>query len=289
MFMSKPVISGLLLLLLALTGPHAGAQTTPVQTVAPAVEADAVRAWLKTWRSGAFLALDDAEVARRFQGVPPAVLAASLKAAVEPLNSYELWVQRQERLKGVYNERPFLNHMKYTHAPRRLYVKWLDGGPSAGQEMIYDETRRADQVYGHLGGLLNIRSVWLSFDSSIIRGNTRHNLRDELSLQYFMGTVAERLVAISAAGGQAVASAEVISSGRTRQIQLNLLPDAKAPPGPFSQERWRVTFDLSQPQMHAFERWDSAGQPLERIVVDRLRIVPLQAIDFDPANPQYRF
>jgi Protein of unknown function (DUF1571) len=245
------------------------------------------RALCQRLKSGELSGLGDAAAVRVFQGLPPAALAHCLQAMVDPLSSYELWVQRQERIDGSWNAKPWLNHLKYTHEPRRIYVKWLDGGPKAGQEMIYDETRRKDQIYGHLGGFMNVTSAWLSLDSSIIRSNTNHNLRDELNLQFFVRTVKQRLMGMQASGASPKAI-EVVSQAGKRQVSITLPPGVGTAARPYT-GKLRFAIDIDQAMVRQFEAWDAADTLIERVVVDRLKPTPLDAADFDPDNKAYNF
>jgi Protein of unknown function (DUF1571) len=267
----------------------------PLSSVVRAAEAptpaadEQGRALYQRLKSGELAGLSDAAVIKLFQGLPPAALAQSLQAMVEPLNSYELWVQRQERIQGSWNAQPWRNHLKFTHEPRRIYVKWLDGGPKAGQEMIYDETRRKDQIYGHLGGFMNVTAVWLSLDSSIIRSNTNHSLRDELNLQFFVRTVSQRLMGMQASGATPKAI-DISSPGGKRQISITLPPgvgnDAnnRLYPGVL-----RFAMDVDAAMVRQFEAWDQAGQLTERVVIDKIKPTPLGPADFDPQNKAYNF
>lgn len=236
--------------------------------------------------SGAFARLSDDEVVRHWRALPPSAVAAYLDGLVQPLNSYELRVQRQERIAGAWNAKPFQNVLKYTHSPRRLYVKWLDGGPKAGQEIIYDETRRKDQIYAHLGGMMNLTSVWLALDSPLIRGNTNHHVRDELNLQFFVRAVTQRLKPMSEeAWGQA--SIEVLTVGKKRCVAVTL-PASTSASGLYA-GKLRFALELDRVMVRLFEAWDAQQVMTERIVIDQLEARPMTDAEFDPKNPAYDF
>ena len=237
--------------------------------------------------SGAFNTLTDEDVIRQWRALPASAVSAYLEGIVRPLNSYELRVQRQERIGGEWNARPYLNVLKYHHAPRRLYVKWLDGGPKAGQEIIYDETRRKDQIYAHLGGMMNLTSVWLTLDSPLIRGNTNHHVRDDLNLQFFVRTVTQRLQSMPADASLNQATVEVLTVGKKRCVAVTL-PSSASASGLYT-GKLRFALELDRVMLKQFEAWDAQQVLIERIVIDQLNVRPMTDADFDPKNPGYDF
>lgn len=237
--------------------------------------------------SGELASMNDQSVVALFSQTSPAELAGYLDLTVKPLGTYEIWLQRQERIRGTWNDSPFLNHMLYQHEPRRIYVKWLDGGPHSGQEILYDEGQRKDKAYGHLGGFLNVTSIWMSLDGMLVTSNTNHNVRDELSMQFFAQTLGQRLRAMQASGTRTVQSVEIVSAGDQRGVAF-VLP-AVGPKAALYDGKVRFVLDLRQPMLRQFEGWDGGGVLVERITVDRLKAVPLTTADFDPKNKSYHF
>jgi hypothetical protein len=236
-------------------------------------------------KSGEVAGLNDPALAVLFS--TPSVVAGYLNAIVSPLLSYELWLKRQERIKGTLNDRPFLNYLKYMHAPRRVYVKWLDGGPFPGQEIIYDETKRKADVYGHLGGFLNVTSMWMSLSGMIVRANTNHNVREELSLQFFAHLLGQRLNAMQSAGVRTLQQVEVVNIGGQRRVAVTLPPSGVK--SALYEGKVRFLLDVDQPMIRQFEAWDSSNEMVERIVVEKFKPSVLSALDFDPKNNNYKF
>ena len=236
-------------------------------------------------RSGEAAVLKDPALVALFS--TPGVVAGYLNAIVSPLSSYELWLKRQERIKGSLNDQPFLNYLKYTHEPRRVYVKWLDGGPYSGQEIIYDESKRKADVYGHLGGFLNVTAIWMSLDGMIVRANTNHNVREELSLQFFAQLLGQRLNAMQSAGVRTLQQVEVVSTGGQRRIAITLPPTG--PKSALYEGKVRFLLDADQPMIRQFEAWDGSNEMVERIVVEKLKPTALSELDFDPKNKDYKF
>ncbi|SPK74034.1 conserved protein of unknown function [Cupriavidus taiwanensis] len=92
--------------------------------------------------SGELARLSDAQVLAVFQALQPDALLKWARAEMNRYPEYEYWMSRQERLNGQWQEQPARMQVRYRHAPRQLYAKWLPGGAQAGQEILYDETRR---------------------------------------------------------------------------------------------------------------------------------------------------
>jgi hypothetical protein len=141
-------------------------------------------------RSGALLALPDEALIAAFTQIHPQTLPTYLQLGVKPFNEYEVWMRREERLADGWPSHPFLNHIKYRHQPRQIYMKWLKDSPKSGQEIIYDETRRKDAMLGHMGGIFNITSIWTALDSPTARSNSRHSIRD-LGMQFMVDTIVQ--------------------------------------------------------------------------------------------------
>ncbi len=241
---------------------------------------------LQKVKAGEFMAMKDQGIIDFFGQLPPSAMAAFLSELTRPLSSYEMWIRRQERIKGKLNDEPYLNHMKYTHEPRRVYVKWLDGGPFSGQEMIYDETKRKNDAYGHLGGFFNVTALWLSLDGMLVRANTNHNIRDELSFQFFSQVLIQRLQAMQATGVRPV-TVEVVNINGARRIAFTLPPAGQR--SALYEGKIRFAIDLDQPMIRLFEAWDGSGELVERIVMDKLKPANLSDADFDPKNKEYKF
>ncbi|SOY39546.1 conserved hypothetical protein [Cupriavidus taiwanensis] len=135
--------------------------------------------------SGELARLSDAQVLAVFQALQPDALLKWARAEMKRYPGYEYWMSRQERLNGQWQEQPARMQVRYRHAPRQLYAKWLPGEAQAGQEILYDETRRKDEMYGHLGGMLGFTSMWIALDGSLARSPSNHTVRD-LGFQYVL-------------------------------------------------------------------------------------------------------
>lgn len=242
---------------------------------------------LQRWQAGAFLALDDEALVRSFRALPPEVLATALGMGASQHEGFEIWMKRQERIGGRWNDAPFLNHIKFRQQPRQVYMAWLPGGPRAGQEILYDARRRTDAMYGHLGGAFNVMSMWTPLDGSLARQNSNHSVLD-LSPRFITDVVSAELQRYRAEGRSPQADVfEVLTVAGQRCLALAWTPPA-GPPAHYA-ARTRVCLNLRQPWVLQVESWDAAGDIQERILFDKLVPSTFSDADFDPANPAYRF
>jgi hypothetical protein len=126
--------------------------------------------WLRhAAQTGALDRLNDGQLVSLFTSLDPQTVPRYVKQGPNGYPSYEFTMRRQERIKGEWTEKPEHMLVRMTREPLRIYMAWLLDSPRAGQEAIYDETKRADAMYGHLGGMLNIMPIWTSLDGSLAR------------------------------------------------------------------------------------------------------------------------
>lgn len=231
--------------------------------------------------------LDDAAVIEQAKRLGAEGLLARLAEGANRLPEYELWMARQERLDTGWNEQPFLQFIKYRHSPRQVYMSWLPGGPKAGQEILFDETRRPDAMYGHLSGMFNVVSMWTRLDGALARSNSLHSIRD-VGLQ----SVVDILKAQQAERRHVGVSVEP-DEIRIERIQGERVlavswPAAPGLAGAYA-ARTRLCLDLLHPWVRQVESWDERGQLKERVLYQRVEPTHFSARDFDPQNPDYRF
>ena len=246
-------------------------------------------AWAAPQRmnSGDWARLNDEQLVLAVQQMGSEGLLQHLEGGLTQLPEYELWMKRQERLADGWNDKPFLNYLKYRHQPRQVYMSWLKGGPKAGQEILYDETQRKDAMYGHVSGLFNVMSIWTGLDSALARSNSLHSVRDA-GLQSVVEILRAQLearrqdgmlpkpdkVEMGQAAGQRVVTVTWISTGGEQTGYAH---------------QTRLSLDLSMPVVRQVESWDAKGQMRERIVFERIRPARFDASAFDPKHADYRF
>ncbi|CAJ0714630.1 hypothetical protein LMG6871_01169 [Ralstonia edaphis] len=245
-------------------------------------------AWLTSQvNANAFAAWSDEDVLAMAQAMKPETLVRWLKAEVARLPEYEYRMRRQERVKDQWQSQPALMLIRYRNAPRQVYARWLKGGAHAGQEIIYDETVRKDEMYGHLGGLVGFVAIWSALDGSLAKSQSNHTAR-ELGLQFIVDSVERDGRAHVAAGGSGKFNeAKMVTEDGERMLRLTW--DAPSGPPTFYAKRVRLYFDLKNPWVRIEEAWDESGNQLEKIVIESVTRKTWNDQTFNPKNPEYKF
>nr|WP_311529834.1 DUF1571 domain-containing protein [uncultured Ralstonia sp.] len=245
-------------------------------------------AWLGSQvHANAFASWPDDDILAMAQAMKPETLVRWLKAEVAKLPEYEYRMRRQERVKDQWQSQPALMFIRYRNAPRQVYARWLKGGAHAGQEIIYDETVRRDEMYGHLGGLVGFVSIWSALDGALAKSQSNHTAR-ELGLQFIVDTLERDGRAHVAAGGSGkVNEAKMVTEDGERMLRLTW--DAPSGPPTFYAKRVRLYFDLKNPWVRIEEAWDESGSQLEKIVIESVTRKTWNDQTFNPKNPEYKF
>jgi len=240
--------------------------------------------WFKTDK---LVGLPDDVLVPFFKNIPTATYTAFLKLSAQIYREAEFWVRRQERLPQGWTEEPFINYIKYRHQPRQVYISWLEGGPEAGAEVIYDETVDRDRIYGHAGGVLGIQPFWLPLNSSLAKISSNHSLRD-FGLQYLADRFAQDndKVQRSGADGRPV-RVEVLPEAGRRLIAVTW--DRPTGKPAYYAKKVRLGFDLRKIYVRTLEVWDDNEQLRERMIVDNALARRLADSEFRPTNPEYKF
>lgn len=252
-----------------------------------AAASDEAQAFVQQIKSGALTSMSDEQLVKTFSRLHPDTIPSYLELGLKPLNEYELWMRREERLSTGWTSQPFVNYIKYRHKPRQVYMKWLKEGPKSGQEIIYDETRRKDASYGHLGGLFNVTSIWTTIDGSMARSNSNHTVRD-LGMQSVVGILAEsHRQRVKAGLPTAPNQIEIARVDGERTVALTWVTPAGMA-GSYA-ARSKVYVNLQQPWVRMIESWNERGDMIERISFDKVVPATFTDADFDPKNSNYAF
>jgi hypothetical protein len=261
------------------------AATAPAQVGKLPVE-DQVR-WLQhAQRSGALEKMDDAQLTSLFQSLDPLVVPTLIKLGPSGYPSYEFELWRWERLNGKWPTRPAHMLIKLEHEPLRIYAKWLPDGDHAGEEVIYDASKRTDEMYGHLGGLLGVMPMWTALDGTLARSQSNHKITDlgtEFITDQFMAD-AKKYVAV---GAPYTPQVEVKVMNGVRVVALTYVSPAGKPQ--YYAKKQTLGLDLRHPYFRTVEAYDESGQMFERIVIDKIEPKTFDAGVFDPKNPDYKF
>jgi len=245
-------------------------------------------AWLSAQvHANTFANWPDDDILAMAHAMKPETLVRWLKAEVADLPEYEYRMRRQERVKDQWQSQPALMLVRYRHAPRQVYARWLKGGAHAGQEIIYDETVRKNELYGHLGGLFGFAAIWSALDGQLAKSQSNHTAR-ELGLQYIVDTVErDGRAHVAARETGKFNEARVVTEGGERMLALTW--DAPSGPPAFYAKRVRLFFDLKNPWVRVEESWDASGNELEKIAIESVTRKTWNDQTFNPRNPEYKF
>ncbi|WP_409258877.1 DUF1571 domain-containing protein [Paraburkholderia bannensis] len=243
--------------------------------------------WLqRAQKSGALVKMDDAQLAALFQTLDPLVVPTVVKLGPSGYPSYEFTLSRWERLNGKWPSKPAHMLVKLDHDPLRIYAKWLPDGEHSGEEVIYDASKKPDEMYGHLGGLLGVMPMWTALDGTLARSQSNHKITDlgtEFIVSQFM-TDAKKYVEV---GAPYKPDVEVKTVNGVRVVALTYVSPSGKPQ--FYAKKQTLGLDLRHPYFRTVEAYGDDGQIFEKIVIDSITPKSFDAEVFDPKNPDYKF
>jgi uncharacterized protein YjiS (DUF1127 family) len=243
--------------------------------------------WLRqAQQSGELEKLDDAQLTALFQSLDPLTLSRYIQEGPNGYPSYEFTMLRWERIRGEWPDKPDHMLVRIAHDPLRIYAKWLPDGAHAGQEIIYDESKRSDEMYGHLGGLLGVMPIWASTTGALARAQSNHQVRD-----LGTGYIASQYLA----QGKKYVEAGV---PRSTQIAVQTIEGVRVvtftyetPIGQpqFYAKKETLGLDLRHPYFRTVESYANDGKIFEKIVFETITPKTFDDTTFDPKNPAYKF
>lgn len=243
--------------------------------------------WLRTAaRQGTLEKLDDATLTALFSALDPLAVPGYIAAAPNGYPSYAFTMLRQERINGKWSDTPDHMFVKMTRDPLRVYAKWLPDGAHAGQEIIYDSTKRSDEMYGHLGGLLGKISIWSDVDGVLARAQSNHDVRD-LGTEFIANLYLSEGKKYLAAGVSRPTHVEVKTLDGVRVVALTYETPTGRPQ--FYAKKEILGLDLRHPYFRTVESYGNDGRIFERIVFEKITPEPFDDSAFDPKNPDYKF
>lgn len=269
------------------TAAAASAQPAVSAAQAAQLPADQQVGWLqRAARSGALERLDDAQLVALFQSLDPGTLRRYIEAGPNGFGSYEFTMRRQERIDGKWPDKADHMFVRIAHDPLRVYAKWLPDGAHAGQEVLYDDSKRPGEMYGHLGGFFGMVSIWSAVDGSLAKAQSNHSVR-ELGTEYVAKLFLAEGGKFVKAGITKPAKIEVRTLDGVRVVAFTY----EAPEGSTGFYAHKVTLglDLAHPWFRSVESAGDDGAPLEKIVIERIEPKTFDDMTFDPKNPAYRF
>ena len=272
-----------------LPAPSAGAVQAPSVSPAQAgkLTLDQQVHWLRqAQQSGELEKLDDAQLTTLFQSLDPLTLPRYIQEGPNGYPSYEFRMSRWERIKGEWPDKPDHMLVRIAHDPLRIYAKWLPDGTHAGQEIIYDESKRSDEMYGHLGGMLGVVPVWTSTTGSLARAQSNHQVRD-LGTGYITNQYLAEGKKYVEAGVPRSTQIGVQTIEGVRVVTFTYETPIGQPQ--FYAKKETLGLDLRHPYFRTVESYANDGKIFERIVFESITPKPLDDAVFDPKNPAYKF
>jgi Protein of unknown function (DUF1571) len=274
------------------TGPAISSNTTTALPTTPASKVGALPLdkqvrWLShAARSGLLANMDDDSLVALFKSLDPLTLPRYLQEGPNGYRSYEFTMLRRERINGIWPSQPDHMLVRVTRDPMRIYAKWLPDGAHAGQEIIYDETKRPNEMYGHLGGLLNVIDIWTSLDGTMARSQSRHSLRD-LGTEYLADQFLDEGKRFLNTGAMRPKKIEVATLEGVRVVAFTYVTPTGQPE--FYAKTEVLGLDLRRPYFRTAESFDNNGKIFESVVFETITPKTFDAAAFDPKNPEYRF
>ena len=272
------------------TALSANAASTPPKTPAAQVgklPLDGQVRWLThAARSGMLANMSDTALVSLFKSLDPLTVPRYLKNGPNGYPSYEFTMLRRERIHGMWPSQDDHMLVRVTRDPLRVYAKWLPDGGHAGQEILYDETARPNEMYGHLGGLLKVIAIWTSVDGSLARSQSRHSVRD-LGTEYITQQFLAEGKKFADAGVTRANNIEVKTIDGARVVAFTYETPSGQPD--FYAKKEILGLDLRRPYFRTAESFDNDGKIFESIVFQNIAPKTFDDAAFNPKNPAYNF
>jgi len=268
----------------------AGATSTPPKTPASQVgklPLDGQVRWLShAALSGMLANMSDAALVSLFKSLDPLALPRYLKDGPNGYPSYEFTMLRRERIHGMWPDQADHMLVRVTRDPLRVYARWLPDGAHAGQEILYDETARPNEMYGHLGGLLKVIALWTSLNGTLARSQSRHSVRD-LGTEYITQQFLAEGKKFADAGVTRANNIEVKTMDGARVVAFTYETPSGQPA--FYAKKEILGLDLRRPYFRTAESFDNDGKIFESIVFQNIAPKTFDDATFNPRNPAYNF
>jgi hypothetical protein len=273
-----------LMLFLALRG--ASAQDVDIARIGQ-LDVNQQVQWLADAASKGTLAnLDDDRLTALFRALDPLTVPRYLREGQTAYASCEFTMRRRERIKGVWPRRADHMLVRVTRDPLRIYAKWLSDGAHAGQEVIYDESTRPEQIYGHMGGWLGVMPMWTSINGPLARAQSNHSIR-ELGIDSITQRFLDEGQKFAEAGITRPTRIDVRSIGGVRVVAL--VYDTPTGQPDYYAKKEVLGLDLERPLFRAVESYDNDGNIFESVVIEHIEEKTFDEATFDPKNPAYHF
>lgn len=231
---------------------------------------------------------------RTSDAAAPEVAAASrvrqyvydMESAYRKIRDYTAVMYKQERVKGTLQPSETIE-VKF-RKPLSVYLKWT-GDVNPGQEAIYVAGWNDGQMRAHKGSFPDVTVNLKPTSSMAMRGN-RHPIT-QAGFGHTIGLVAHDARRSEENPGDGVEYVDLGEStvhGAASRCLEQRVPSAAG--AHYYAARARVCFDLRSRMPTRVTVWDAQDQLLEDYGYAKVKLdVGLTDLDFDPANPAYKF
>ena len=219
-------------------------------------------------------------------GEDSARLLFGMEAAYAKVSDYTALFARQEVIEGRL--RPAEEALLKYRRPRSIYLRWV-AGPGTGREILFVEGRDGGRILLHHPGLLSgLVTAVLAPDSPRVLRESRHPITD-VGIGRLIELIAANARRALGRNELAVADAGVVEARGRREHRLELtLP--RDPAKGYYCYRAIVAIDLEWNLPVAARIFDWSDRMVEDYRYREVQLNPgLSPLDFDPANPEYRF
>jgi hypothetical protein len=171
--------------------------------------------------------------------------------------------------------------------PQRFYLRWI-AGPPAGREMLYPVDAEGRVLVHEPRLLTRWFSAVLEPDSAHVLKESRHPVTD-IGIGRLVTLILDNARRALREGGLDIVDRGVITDGGRPERRLELV-FPRAPEAGYYAHRALVGIDVDTHLPVTATIFDGQGRLIEDYAYRDVRLnPPLTALDFDAANPEYRF
>jgi hypothetical protein len=171
--------------------------------------------------------------------------------------------------------------------PQRFYLRWI-AGPPAGREMLYPADAEGRVLVHEPRLLTRLFSAVLEPDSAHVLKESRHPVTD-IGIGHLVTLLLDNARRALREGHVDIVDRGISTEGGRPERRLELV-FRRAPEARYYAHRALVGIDVDTHLPVAATIFDGQGRMIEDYAYRDVRLnPPLSALDFDAANPEYRF
>jgi uncharacterized protein DUF1571 len=216
--------------------------------------------------------------------------AVAILEAMEPayarVSAYTARFIRQELVGG--HLRPREEALLKFQRPHRFYLRWI-AGPATGREMLYPADAEGRVLVHEPGMLTRLFTAVLEPDSAHVLRQSRHPVTD-IGIGRLVTLILDNARRALRDGQLEIVERGLSTTGAGRPERRLELVFPRAPEARYYAHRALVGVDVDTQLPVSATIFDAEGRMIEDYAYRDVRLnPPLTALDFDPANPEYRF